>query len=75
MILAANVALQITVVVEVPLKLVAARRSFGATIDFFRTTSVLGRLEVKPQSYSGLMSLKLASEVNTQFYSEAALYI
>lgn len=50
MILAANVALQITVVVEVSLTLVAARRSFGATIDFFRTTSVLGRLEVKPQS-------------------------
>ena len=49
-ILAANVALKITVVVEVPLTLVAARRSFGATIDFFRTTSVLGRLEVKPQS-------------------------
>ena len=49
-ILAANVALQITVVVEVSLTLVAARRSFGATIDFFRTTSVLGRLEVKPQS-------------------------
>ena len=49
-VLAADVAFQITVVVEVPLTLAAARRSFGTTIDFFRTTSVLGRLEVKPQS-------------------------
>jgi hypothetical protein len=45
-----DVALQITVVVEVPLTLVAARRSFGTTIDLFRTTSVFGILEVIPQS-------------------------
>jgi hypothetical protein len=44
------VALQIAVVVEVPLTLVAARRSFGTTIDFLRTTSMFERLEVIPQS-------------------------
>jgi hypothetical protein len=49
-VLAANVALQITVVVEVLLTLVAARRPFGTTVDFLGTTSVFGRLEVKPQS-------------------------
>jgi hypothetical protein len=49
-VLAANVALQITVVVEVLLTLVAARRPFGTTVDFLCTTSVFGRLEVKPQS-------------------------
>jgi hypothetical protein len=43
-VLAADVALQITVVVEVPLTLVAARRSFGTTIDFFCTKSVFGIL-------------------------------
>jgi hypothetical protein len=50
-VLAADVSLQITLVVEVYLTVVAARRSFGTKIDFFRTTSVFGRrLEVKPQS-------------------------
>jgi hypothetical protein len=48
-ILTTDVALQITVVVEVLLALVAARRTFDTKTHFLRTTSVFGRFEVTPQ--------------------------
>ena len=50
MVFTTDVALQISVVVEVLFALVAARRTFRSTTYFLRTTSVFGRFEVEPQS-------------------------